>query len=377
MNSSNKALCPWLAFSLIWLWGCGAEAPASNAGTDGGSGGNGGQSPATGGAAGALGGAGGVSGASNAGAGNGGSAGGGSGGSAGSAGAAPDPFSCTPGLTGNGIHDQPGPYTRPPEAFPVEGTPQGTLSALTAFPSPLYAGHEFGYRLYVPAQYVQGSPAALIVFQDGPSHYLGLSDAKFYAQHVLDNLIAAGELPVTLALFVDPCMTACEAERVAIYDTPDDKYARFLTEELIPGVVLNQYSVVQDRDAWATVGFSAGGIQGFTVLWNRPEFFSKIIGHNTSFPAAKDHGVDYEALIASSENKGLRVSLVSGTGDLSDDRGNWLEASTAIAEALTAKGYDARMMSGTGGHYPPDQSAMDFPNALRWLFAGCTFNAAP
>jgi enterochelin esterase-like enzyme len=306
----------------------------------------------------------------SAGGGSGGAAGG-SAGAAGASGAASAGISCTPGTAGDGTHQQPGPYTAPPEALVKEGVPKGALSPLTTLASTIYAGHEFAYQVYVPAQYQQGRRAAFMMVQDGPSHYLGKTEAKFFTNVVLDNLIAEGTIPVTVAIFVDVCKNGCEEQRRDIYDDASDKYARFVAEELLPSVIDGKYSIVAEPEGRLTVGFSAGAAQGFTVAWNRPELFRRFIGHNTSFPAAKDHGVDYVALVPQTPNKGLRVALVSGTQDLSDDRGNWLEFSENMTAALTAKGYPVRFMSGTGGHYPPDQAAMDFPNALRWTWQGC------
>lgn len=249
--------------------------------------------------------------------------------------------------------------------------PKGTLTPVTGFKSTIYGGHEFAYQVYVPAQYKAGQRAAFMMVQDGPSHYLGKTEAKFFTNVVLDNLIAEGSVPVTIALFVDVCPTGCEDQRRDTYDDATDKYARFVSQELLPAVITGKFSLVDDPEAWLTVGFSAGAAQGFTVMWTQPNLFHRFIGHNTSFPAAKDHGVDYIALVPQTPNKGFRVNLVSGTGDLEDDRGNWLDFSTRMTAALTAKGYPVRFMSGTGGHYPPDQSAADFPNALRWMWQGC------
>jgi enterochelin esterase-like enzyme len=281
-------------------------------------------------------------------------------------------ISCNPGTTGNGTHDQPGPYTAAPETMVKAGVPVGTLTALTPFKSTIYADHVFGYQIYVPAQYQQGKRAAFMMVQDGPSHYVGKnSDAKFFINKVMDNLIAEGTVPVTIGLLIDPCMQGCEEERRGIYDNATDKFARMVTEELLPAAITGKYSIVDDPEAWLTVGFSAGSEQNFTVMWNRPAVFHKFIGHNTSFPAAKDVGADYIALVPQAPNKGFRLTLTSGTMDLSDARGNWLEASTQMTKVLTDKGYPVRFMSGTGGHYPPDQSALGFPNDLRWIWQGC------
>ncbi|HVY28833.1 MAG TPA: alpha/beta hydrolase-fold protein [Polyangiaceae bacterium] len=292
--------------------------------------------------------------------------------SGGSAGMAASGITCTPTGDGNGVHDQPEPYGKPPEANAMPNVPTGTLTPLTPFQSKIYDNHIFGYRIYVPAQYKPGQRAAFMLVEDGPSHYLGgqATEAKFFTNVVMDNLIAEGSVPVTIGLFVDVCMQKCDDERVVIYDDASDKYARFVTEELLPAVISGKYDVVQDPEAWLAVGFSAGAAQSFTVMWNRP-IFHKFIGHNTSFPAAKDHGVDYAALVPNTENKGFRVTLTSGTNDLSDARGNWLEYSKQMEMVLAAKGYPVRLMTGTGGHYPPDQSSMGFPNDLRWMWQGC------
>jgi enterochelin esterase-like enzyme len=293
-------------------------------------------------------------------------------GSAGAGGAIDNGIVCTPSMDGIGVHDQPGPYGAPPEATPNPASPVGTLSPLTPIQSAIYDNHVFGYRVYVPAQYKAGKRAAFMMVQDGPSHYLGgqATEAKFFANVVLDNLIAEGTVPVTIGLFVDPCMQKCDDERVTIYDAATDKYARFVTEELLPKVITGKYDIVQDPQAWLMLGFSAGASQGFNVMWNKP-LFQKYIGHNSSFLALKANGLDYASLVASTPNKGFRVNLVSGTMDLSDNRGNWLEAAKQMEMVLTAKGYPVRLMTGTGGHYPPDQSAMGFPNDLRWMWQGC------
>jgi enterochelin esterase-like enzyme len=256
------------------------------------------------------------------------------------------------------------------EATVNPANPAGALTPVADFQSTIY-GRAFSYQVYVPAQYKQGQRAALMIVQDGPSHYLGKTDAKFFSNVVLDNLIAAGTVPVTIGLFIDICATACEDQRKIIYDDPSDKFSRFLSEELVPGVITKDYTVVSDPEGWLGVGFSAGATTSFAAAMHNPELMKRIIGHNTSFPAHKANGTDWAKVVPQEPNHGFRINLVSGTMDLSDERGNWLAASKEMETVLTAKGYPVRLMTGTGGHYPPDQSAMDFPNALRWIWQGC------
>jgi enterochelin esterase family protein len=276
-----------------------------------------------------------------------------------------DKLTCRPTTDGNGKHDLPA--GNPPEWTLKPGVAAGKLTASASFASKLYGQH-FPYRIYSSANYVQGKPAIFMTFGDGLSQYLG----GFHTAAVLDNLIAAGEMPPTVVLFVDP---PSDGDRVKTYDPPTPKYAQFLMEEIIPAVISPTFSISKDPDAWATGGYSASGEQGFTVVWNRPDNFHKFIGHNTSFGAS----IDYNHWIWADEimkapMRQLRVSLVTSTNDLADQRGKWIEINTNVANALAAKGNDWRLMIGTGPHSPPGDSQRDFPNALRWMWSGCSFS---
>ncbi|MEO7996033.1 MAG: alpha/beta hydrolase-fold protein [Gemmatimonadaceae bacterium] len=277
-----------------------------------------------------------------------------------------------PGKGGNGVAQQPAPYTPPVEvAERMAGAPAGTLSAPAMFASKLY-GVNFKYRVYVPAQYHKGDVAALMVFQDATSVYLGLMNTPV----VFDNLIHKGEMPMTIALFLDPGTASGEyvqaqdrGKRSDQYDTVSDKYGRFLIEEIIPQVIQKQYNVVKNPAGWAIAGQSSGGIAAFTVGWYWPDYFNKVLTQNGSFVNIKG-GAAYPQLIRDEPVKPLRVYLLSGTNDLNNEFGSWLKASTDMASALAERDYDYRFRPGTGAHFPPLQAQADFPNALRWLWRG-------
>jgi enterochelin esterase family protein len=278
-----------------------------------------------------------------------------------------------PGTVGNGTERQPGPYTPPPEIETrVSGAPEGQLSAPALYKSKVFDGYNFKYRIYVPAQYTAGTPAALMVFQDASSVYLGLMKTPT----VLDNLIHSGDMPVTIALFIDPgtpsgnYVQAIDRDKRSLeYDTLSDRYGNFLIDEIIPAVVKSKYDVVNDPEGWAIAGQSSGGIAAFTVGWQRPDKFRKILTQNGSFVNIHGGGA-YPSMIRDAEPKPLRVYLSSGTGDLDNQFGKWLDANTAMAGALAEKGYAYRFRPGEGAHFPPVQAQADFPNALRWLWRG-------
>jgi hypothetical protein len=260
----------------------------------------------------------------------------------------------------------PEPYELPPEAAPSPEIPAGQLTEIVSYPSELY-GDVFPYRVYVPAPGAMDVPLGLMVFQDG-----GLYLDQFKASAVLDHLIAAGEIPRVVALFVD-APPGGEPRRVEVYDNPSDLYARFLTEELVPDVILGQYNVTEDPGGWATVGFSAGGTQAMLALLYKGEFFQKSLQTNSSFLAAKANGLDMTTLVSTvAPGTSFKVSLLSGENDLSDHRGEWIAGNLEMAGVLDSAGHQVRMVEGTGTHYPPLQGIEDFPNALRWLWSGCT-----
>ena len=95
-----------------------------------------------------------------------------------------------------------------------------------------------------------------------------------------------------------------------------------------------------------------------------------MLTHNGSFTNIKGGHVYPQLIRDTTPAKPLRVSLLSGTSDLADERGNWFEANGAMARALSERGYPCRYRPGVGGHYPPVQGVADYADSLRWLWRG-------
>ncbi len=274
----------------------------------------------------------------------------------------------------DGTFQQPPPYEPAPETLARDANaPEGSVSPVAHYASRAYPGWSFEYEIYVPAQYDPKKPAALMVFQDGV-HYLGFTDAKFNSKNTFDNLIARGEMPVTIALFVNPGTPSGtyhypeeQPLRRDQYDPIDDKYGQFLVTELIPELILGKYNITKDPEGWAIGGHSSGGICAFNVAFHHPERFRRVLTHNGSFVNIRG-GDAYPQLIRDTPEKPLKVMLLSGTKDLNIQFGNWLEANDAMARALAEKHYRYRYLRGEGEHYPPAQAVADYPTALRWLW---------
>src|SRR6266567_7062496 len=92
---------------------------------------------------------------------------------------------------------QPAAENYPADSASVEhaGVPKGELLKFTFDQSKIFPGTWREYWIYVPAQYKPDQPACVYINQDG---------IQWKAPTVFDNLIAAGEIPVTIGVFVQP-----------------------------------------------------------------------------------------------------------------------------------------------------------------------------
>ena len=96
-------------------------------------------------------------------------------------------------------------YRLGPDSLPQVGVPKGELRGPYTLPCEVFPGTQHRYWVYVPAQYDAAVPAALMVFQDGQAFVHDRGDIR--AQNVLDNLIHRREIPVMVAVFINPGRT--------------------------------------------------------------------------------------------------------------------------------------------------------------------------
>ena len=96
-----------------------------------------------------------------------------------------------------------------------------------------YPGTERDVEVYVPDAYDGRTPACL---------YVGLDGILCNAPNVMDSLIAACKMPVTIGVFVQPGVIKDKDGNVLRYnrsnefDMPTETFARFLESELLPRV---------------------------------------------------------------------------------------------------------------------------------------------
>ena len=269
-------------------------------------------------------------------------------------------------------HAQGESYPIHPDSLVKADVPQGKILEFL-WESQIFEGTKRYYSVYIPAQYDGSTPVALMVFQDG--HAYVDPNGSFRAATVLDNLIHQGEIPVMVGVFIDPGRrgelpksrgwTPTPFNRSFEYDTLSDQYARFLSEEILPEVS-KQVVLTEDPEQRAIVGMSSGGICAWTVAWERPDLFRKVISHIGSFVNIRG-GHQYPSMIRKSEKKPIRVFLQDGSRDLDNVHGNWPLSNQQMAKALEFKGYDFQFVYGEGEHNGKHGGAI-FPDTLRWLW---------
>jgi enterochelin esterase-like enzyme len=257
-------------------------------------------------------------------------------------------------------------YKPDPDSLEKPGVPQGKVTEMPVWRSRIFQDTTRDWWLYLPAQYKPENPACVMVFQDGKSY-------KDFVPVVFDNLIAKGEMPVTAGIFVAPgVFKDGRPNRSFEYDTLSDHYARFILEEILPEVE-KTVKLRHDAASRAIGGISSGGICAFTVAWERPDEFSKVLSWVGSFTniasgtTLREGGHNYPALIRKTPKKPIRLFLQDGENDLDNAHGNWPLANRQMDRALKFAGYDYKFVMGQGYHNNRHGRAI-LPNSLRWLW---------
>jgi enterochelin esterase family protein len=261
-------------------------------------------------------------------------------------------------------------YQHGPDSQRQAGVPQGDITHFQHV-SAIFPNTRRDYWVYVPQQYDPTRPAAVMVFQDGHA-YLSEQD-WFHVPVVFDNIIHAGSMPVTVGIFINPGHVGEEqpaiqwqaSNRSFEYDTLSDQYARFLIEEILPEVE-TRWKLTDDPEQRAICGLSSGGICAFTVAWERPDAFRKVMSHIGSFTDIRGGHV-YPSRIRKEPLRPLRVFLQDGEADLDNEYGNWWLANLQMEAALRYRGYDYKFVGGSGEHNGQHGGAV-LPDSLRWLW---------
>lgn len=268
-------------------------------------------------------------------------------------------------------------YALGPDSEARDGVPRGKIEQFQ-WKSDIYPGTEREVWVYIPAQYSAANAAAVMIFQDGAGFINTEGATAWMTPVVLDNLIHKREMPVTVAIFVQPGVLPAAAadqreryNRSYEYDALGSRYARFLIEEILPEVV-RRYGLrlTDDPNLRGVAGSSSGGIAAFTAAWNRPDAFRRVLSFVGSFTDLRGGNV-YPELVRKREPLPLRIYQQDGRNDQDIYGGSWFAANQEMAAALKFAGYDHQFVIGEEGHNNRHGRAI-LPDALRWLWRDWT-----
>ena len=248
--------------------------------------------------------------------------------------------------------------------------PKGEVQKHAFDASAVFPGTERDYWVYIPRQYDPAKPAALFVCQDG---------IQYNAPAVFDELIAKGEVPVLIGVFVMHGKVPATSEaaldrfnRSYEYDGLGDAYARFLVDELLPRVETlkaedgRPIRLSKDPNDRAIGGSRSGAVCAFTAAWERPDAFRRVFSAIGTYVGLRGAN-DYPTLIRKYEPKPLRIFLEDGSNDLNIYGGDWWMANQEMERALTFAGYEVAHAWGDGPHSSKHATEI-FADAMRWLW---------
>jgi enterochelin esterase-like enzyme len=188
-------------------------------------------------------------------------------------------------------------------------------------------------------------------------------------------LIYRGEVPVMIAAFIDPGKFTKDgaSNRQAEYDPPDARYSRVIVDELLPKLYA-EYRISRDPERHAIGGWSSGAIAAFTVAWERPNEFRKVLSLIGSFTNLRG-GHAYADIVRKTEQKPIRIYLQDGRNDNRgigrdgnyDEKRDWFFQNVRLMQALRDKGYDLNYQWGIGRHSQKHGGSI-FPDMMRWLW---------
>jgi enterochelin esterase-like enzyme len=287
--------------------------------------------------------------------------------------------------------------------------------------SVIYPGDRGDYTrtvwVYVPPGYVPGTPAPIIVVQDGSWAMWHGSDVPHEQDlqadnlpgtanlpRILDNLIAAGQLPKIVAIFPDNGGGDGEgSQRGLEYDTVSGVFAEYVDTEVLPRAITEaqtqlgiQLAFTTDPRGRATLGGSSGGAGSFSMGWWHPDLFGLVISYSGTFvrqasPEDPDfpHGAwsyhDFDpwneampngVIMQTDPLVPVRVWLEVGENDMGHGGGpdsyrDFALANQRMAASLEAKAYHYHFDYAEGaGHVDGNVVAQTLPQALLWAFRG-------
>jgi enterochelin esterase-like enzyme len=244
----------------------------------------------------------------------------------------------------------------PPQNWIVPGpaTPLGSVKRYP-FQSNLL-GDERYLSVYTPPAYSRHARPYGLLFVFDEQWYL----SRIPTSTILDNLIAKGEIPPLVAVFVGNGPDDSRSRQLPC----NSNFAAFMAEELLPWV-RNEYNVTTEPGFTIVAGSSYGGLAAAYLGLQCPGHFGNVLSQSGSFwwlPPQQSTAVDQAfflpdrnyiaSLVIQRPRLQLCFFLSAGSGEI-DPTGKGrsiLETNRHLRDVLLAKGYQVHYREVVGGH---------------------------
>jgi enterochelin esterase family protein len=229
-------------------------------------------------------------------------------------------------------------YVFPQETVRNASTPRGALTNDTTFNS-TNMGYAINYRVYTPASYSAAELKNLPVVYVTDGHEY-LADYLGSMPIVLDNLIAAGKLRPTIAVFIDPRQPGNPGNnrRISEYNM-NPNFANFVAGELVPRID-SSYRTDATAQGRTILGTSMGGLNAAYFGAVKGNVFQNIAPQS---PAYNQNSAIYSLY----QNNDLRfLDIFQTNGTLGGDG----SGANQMANIWTTRGYTFSSIVANEGH---------------------------
>jgi enterochelin esterase-like enzyme len=223
----------------------------------------------------------------------------------------------------------------PPQPYVAEreGVAKGRVELLR------YGGAKDGRRVWVytpPGYSPAGRPYRLLVLFDG-RQYARLIGAPT----ILDNMIADGALPPTVAVMID------QGERVKeLYLNPS--FADFVARELVPWVRA-RYRVTRSPREAVVGGLSLGGVAAAYTAMRHPSVFGGVLSQSGAYQYRSEDPSNLIRQFARGPRLPVRFYLEAGLLEVNETP-SLLHSNRHLRDVLEAKGYEVTYSEFNGRH---------------------------
>lgn len=240
-----------------------------------------------------------------------------------------------------------------PWIVPRPDTPTGTVTPHRFHSTVL--DNERDLWVYTPAEYdPAGDPLPVLVLFDGQWH-----DNQMRVPTVLDNIIAAGEVPPLVALMIGNVDRGAELPC-------NEVFATAVASEMLPWLATH-YRVTTDPAQRVVAGQSYGGLAAAWCGLTHPEAFANVLSQSGSYWWQPNAGQDLDGIeLGDAPEWGwlpsrtvdeppvpVRFWMEVGTLEKRSSRGgmpDMVAVNRHMRDVLRAKGYQVTYREFAGGH---------------------------